>query len=359
MMGGAAKERPSVSRHVALDNIRLAPCSRWARTEYSVEYHEGYARSLTGLEQSTREGRRAFYDALGLDFLWSTDDGLAGDWLARGRATDMGHAAYASGGADRRDPVPSPFRSVDEVWAFDPDAEYGLPAFEDQVAAYARLDAAARRDFPGQLVTGGTYKTIVSGAIQAFGWDLLLEAAADRRKFEAVLDRFFRRTLFHMRAWARTPVEAVIQHDDFVWAGGPFLEPEFFRRAVIARYAELWRPLHEAGKKVLFCSDGTFMDLAEDIVRAGADGLVFEPCNDFTAMADRFGGSVCLVGSHVDCRDLTLGRWDAVERAVKRTFRDLGRCRGAIVAVGNHLPGNIGDEMLERYLALARGRNAR
>jgi hypothetical protein len=348
-----------MSRQVALDNILLKPAARWGRSEYSLNYHAGFAKRLTGLDPAAPGGTRAFLDALGMDFNWSTDDGLAGDWLARGRATDMGHAEYAEAGTDRHDPVASPFRTVDEVWAFEPDAEYGLPTLEEQVAAYTRLDAGARRDFPGQLTTGGYYKTIVSGAIQAFGWDLLLEAAADRRKFETVLDRFFRRTLFHMRAWARTPAEVIIQHDDFVWTAGPFLEPDFYRRAIIARYAELWKPLHEAGKTVLFCSDGTFVDLAEDVVRAGADGLIFEPCNDFRTMVDRFGGSVCLVGSHVDCRDLTFAHGDTVESDVRRTFRDLGRCRGAIVAVGNHLPANVNQDLLERYLELVRGANAR
>jgi len=76
-------------------------------------------------------------------------------------------------------------------------------------------------------------------------------------------------------------------------------------------------------------------------------------------MVDRFGGSICLVGSHVDCRDLTFGHWDAVKRDVDRTFRDLKRCRGAIVAVGNHLPANIDDGMLDRYLARVKAANAR
>jgi hypothetical protein len=121
----------------------------------------------------------------------------------------------------------------------------------------------------------------------------------------------------------------IIQRDDFVWTACPFLEPDFYRRAIVARYAELCKPPHEAGKTVLFCPDGMFVDLAEDVVRAGADGLIFEPCNDFTTMVDRFGSSVCLVGSHVDCRDLAFGHGDTVERDVRRTFRDPGRCRGA------------------------------
>jgi hypothetical protein len=100
---------------------------------------------------------------------------------------------------------------------------------------------------------------------------------------------------------------------------------------------------------VLFCSDGNFMQFAGDVVAAGADGLFFEPCNDFGVMAERFGDAVCLVGSAVDCRDLTLGDRDAVQRALDRTFDSLAHCRGAILAVGNHLPPNIPGGMLDRY----------
>jgi len=86
-----------------------------------------------------------------------------------------------------------------------------------------------------------------------------------------------------MQAWAQTSAEAVIQHDDFVWTSGPFMRPEIYRRVLIPRYAALWKPLRAAGKKVLFCSDGNFMEFAEDIVAAGADALIFEPCNAVAA----------------------------------------------------------------------------
>jgi hypothetical protein len=51
-------------------------------------------------------------------------------------------------------------------------------------------------------------------------------------------------------------------------------------------------------------------DFVEDVAAAGADGFIFEPCNDFGVMVDKFGSSKCLVGSFVDCRDLTLGKRD-------------------------------------------------
>jgi hypothetical protein len=275
-------------------------------------------------------------------------DGLI-NWEEAGRATDMGHAAYTADGSDQRQPVECPFHSIEEVWAFDAVAEYGLPDFDELVNTYKTVVQRARKEMPNQLSTGGYYKTIVSGAIAAFGWEMLLMAASDPVKMEKVFDSFFRRTLFHIEAWTRTDVEVLIQHDDFVWTSGPFMNPEIYRKVIIPRYAELWKPIHKAGKKVLFCSDGNFMQFGEDMVAAGADGLIFEPCNDFGFMVDHFGRRVCLVGSFVDCRDLTFGKWEKVQSDVDRTFERLTDCKGAIVAVGNHLPPNIPEAMLDKY----------
>jgi hypothetical protein len=128
------------------------------------------------------------------------------------------------------------------------------------------------------------------------------------------------------------------------------MHPDFYRRAIIARYAELWKPLRAAGKKVLFCSDGNFMEMAEDVAEAGADGFIFEPVNDFGFMADRFGQSKVLIGSYADCRDMTFGHWDKVKADIDRTFAAAGKCKGVMFAVGNHLPANIPEAMIERYL---------
>jgi len=339
-----------MSRQLALDTICLKPTGEWAHTDYSLEYHTELRRKLTGLEPNAPGELRAFYDACQIDFLFGTYDGLLGNWGARGRATDMGHAEYATGGTDLRQPKESPFKTQEEVWAFDPAAEYGLPDRQEQIDSYQQLLDQRREAFPNQLSTGGYYKTIISGCIQAFGWEMLLLAAADRDKFETVMDRFFRFTQHHMNCWAETDAEVIIQHDDFVWTLGPFVSPEVYRKAIIPRFGELWKPLKAKGKKVLFCSDGTFDMFAEDLVAAGADGLIFEPMNDFGKMVDKLGDSTCLVGSAVDCRDLTFGTWETVEASLARTFKLLEKCRGVILATGNHLPPNIPQPMIERYL---------
>lgn len=341
-----------MSRQLALDTISLKPVSQVAHTDYSLEYHPDLIRKTVGMEPDAPGAVRAFYDAWGIDFIFNTGNGLYGDWAERGRTTDMGHAVYAADGSDQREIHKCPFGTLEDVWAFDAVTEYGLPEFDEQVRANVQTLADTRSERPGQLTTGGYYLTIVSGAINAFGWDMFLMALSEPARMEPVLDSFYRRTKFHMDAWAQTDVEVIIQHDDFVWTEGAFMDPGIYRKVIIPRYAELWKPLHAAGKKVLFCSDGNFTEFAEDIAEAGADGFIFEPMNDFAWMAERFGQSHCLIGSFVDCRDMTFGNWDKVKADIDRTLDAArNRCKGVIFATGNHLPGNIPIEMMEKYIA--------
>jgi len=60
--------------------------------------------------------------------------------------------------------------------------------FNKLVAYYEDTYQKSQAANPNQVFPGGYYKTIVSGAIEAFGWDMLLEAAADKDGFERVLE---------------------------------------------------------------------------------------------------------------------------------------------------------------------------
>ena len=70
---------------------------------------------------------------------------------------------------------------------------------------------------------------------------------------------------------------------------------------------------------------------------------------DWMHMTKEFGQDVCLVGSAVDCRDLTFEKWDKVKSDIDLTFEGLQDCKGAILTVGNHLPANIPPHMLDKY----------
>jgi hypothetical protein len=293
-------------------------------------------RAVTGLADDDPEQEREFCRQWTYDFIWATNDGPE-PWETRGRTTDMGHAEFLEGGSDRREAQRCPFRDVEEVLAFDAVAEYGLTDPATLAVYYEAGYRQARTRFPEQVYTGGYYRTLVSGAIAIFGWDLLLEAAADRRRFARVLDGIFQQAMHHYRAWAQTSIEVFMCHDDMVWTQGPFMRPDFYRAEVFRRYRELWQVLKQAGKKVVFTSDGDYTLFVDDVVAAGADALCFEPMTALAPIVERYGRSHCLIGSMVDARTLTFGSRAQIQAEIDATLPLAARCHGFIFAVGNHI----------------------
>ena len=343
-----------MSYEVGMNCIRLKPTSRLAHTEYC---------SNDALRRRVRDDQlaagvmapKSLEEVWECDLAWCTNEGPVG-WGQRGRVTDMGHCDFLEGGVDRRQPKTCPFKDVQEVWAFDAVKEYGAMEMGELAAYYQKWHRDAQAGCPNQVLTAGYYNTMVSGAIQAFGWDMLLEAAADQDKFELVLDSFFRLTMHHVQAWAKTDAPVFIQHDDMVWSAGPFMHPDFYRRVIFPRYQALWRVLHEAGKRVLYCSDGDFTMFIDDIVMAGADGLIFEPMTSLDAIVERYGKTHVIVGSKVDCRTLTFGTKEQIAAEVDATLKLAMDCPGFMFAVGNHIPSNVPVENALFYMDYLRQR---
>jgi hypothetical protein len=341
-----------MSYAIGIDTLHLWPTPRVAHTEYCD--HDALMRAVTG-RKGDWGGDAAFCDAWEMDFIWNTHDGPAA-WSKRGRATDMGHAAYVEGGADKRAPGRCPFNGPEEVLAFDAVREYGLPELDGLAAFYEKQFRECQAAHPNQVVPGGYYKTLVSGAIEAFGWDMLLLAAAEQDQFEKVLDSIFRLSLHNFKAWARTGIPAFICHDDMVWTQGPFIQPEFYRRAIFPRYAELWSVLKKAGKKVLYCSDGDWSMFVDDIARAGADGFILETVTPLDPIVEKYGRTHVIVGSKVDCRTLTFERPERIRAEIDATLELALGCPGFIFAVGNHIPANVPMENARFYFEHLRGR---
>ncbi len=328
-----------MSYTIGMDAICLRAPERLAHTEYCSNY--ALVRAVTGLDPRTDPSAwRAFNDAWQQDFIWTVNDGPV-DWSKAGRATDMGHAEFLEDGIDLRENVPCPFKDVEEVYAFDAVEEYGLPDMDDLVVHYENWYQAGRKANPNQVHPGGYYKTIVSGAIQAFGWDMLLEAAADPVRFDRVLESIFQRSLYHFKAQAKTSIEVFLCHDDMVWTQGAFMHPEFYRTAIFPRYKKLWDVIHEAGKLVLFCSDGDFTEFVDDISDAGADGFIFEPMTSLDPIVEKYGKTHVIMGSKVDCRTLTFGTKHQIKNEIDETLKIAKDCPGFIFAVGNHIPSNV------------------
>jgi hypothetical protein len=329
-----------MSRKIGLDTLFLRPTPRLAHTEYSMGYHTSYLQKLG----------KSIEEAWDFDFNWCVNDGPV-NWGKEGRITDMGHAVYASDGSDQRAPAVCPFTDVEEIFEFDPIKEYGMPGHRELVRHFEDWYQKSQAACPEQVVTGGRYNTVVSGAIQIFGWDMLLEAAGtDPDRFAKVLQRIGEYSIMHAQAWAETSIEAYIQHDDMVWTAGPFMDPKYYRAVIFPLYKRMWDPLRKAGKKVLFCSDGTFDMFMDDVSACGAEGFIFEPTNDLDWVCKRFGKTHAIVGSKADCRTMAMGTWEQVKAEMDATLVLAKKCPGFMWAVGNHIPANVSDEMCDRYM---------
>ena len=354
-----------MGRAHVLDTFHLRPSERLAHTEFAHR-HLDLIEKVTGLRPEIPqdflgdniaywEAVSRFYQAWELELIFPGPVQHGPLWWRRlGRTTDMGHGSYAPGGSDLRAGGGCPFHSPEEVWAFDAEQEYGL--FDETILAryHQKRWAQMQAIFADTLVLGGRYFSVMSGMIEAFGWDMLLEAWAEPERMAAVVDSFARLTMRHMRAWAQTSAPIIGQHDDIVWANGPFLRPEIYRELIFPHYRAFWEVLHEAGKKVLYISDGDYSPFFDDIAEAGADGFFLETCGPLDLLVEKYGATHVIVGSHVDCRTLAGGSWEAVQEQMDRTLAIAKPCPGFIWAVTNQFPYNIPVEMAERYQAYVR-----
>lgn len=293
-----------------------------------------------GLESSPEEREAAvlaFYEAWDYGLLWCTN--IGGEQFGEDRAR-MGHAEYMAGGEDWDARVQQPFTGPDEVLSLDFEARYPRPTHSDLVKKFERDYAAQKGRTPSVVCMGGVYVTLVSGFIDLFGWDLLLESCGeDPVRFGELANRYADWVQPYFLALAEADIPCAMVHDDFVWSSGAIFDPEWYRRYVFPNYRRLIEPLVASGKRVLFTADGDYTQFLPDLVETGVHALVMEPMTDLALAAERYGRTHALVGN-VDTRTLLLGGKDAIEAEVARCFAAAKGCPGFIMAVGNHIPPN-------------------
>jgi hypothetical protein len=266
----------------------------------------------------------------------------------------------------------SPFTEPEQLWNFDPDPfgpdapkavepTYALSNFQwcyepatwdkrraAEDAAWAQIEAL----FPGRFTDARSfYCTSFMWAICIFGWDVFLMALGiDPDKTGQTLQRISETTEQMYRYFATCDNAAfVLAHDDLCMTSGPVTSPAWYRKYIYPEYERVFAPVKEAGKVVLFMSDGNISALAPDIAPM-VDGFSFESSTPADFMFQNFGKSKCLVGG-IDVKPLTFGSEDVVEQEVKRAI-DRGRdCPGYVIACSDTIPGNVPIPNIYAYFA--------
>ncbi len=120
---------------------------------------------------------------------------------------------------------------------------------------------------------------------------------------------------------------------------GLLFSPGWLHEHFIPALKNLVAPLHDAGIKVIFHSDGNVMQMLDELVEAGIDGLhPIEPLAgmDLARLKKEYGNELILVGN-VDCgRLLPSGTPEEIRRNV-------AECREAASGGGGHFIGSSGE----------------
>lgn len=324
--------------------LNLEMPSRVPRTEYSAEGHWALINAVLNTHVSAHSPKaerdaasRAFMKAWNYDLQWSVD--VFPEEFGEVR-TRMGHANYAAENVDFSNRISSYFQDVDEVLAFDAMEMLPQRAHSDLVNWFNTAYRSKCEAAPDAVNMVGTYVTAMSGMIDLFGWEYLLTALGeDPEQFGKVLTRYSDWMYRYYEALADCDSPVIMVHDDIVWTSGAFVSPAWYREFVFPCYKRYFAPLKEAGKKILFTSDGTYTAFVDDIADCGVHGFVMEPTTDMAYIAEKYGKTHAFVGN-ADTRILLSGTREEIAAEVKRCM-DIGKnCPGFIMAVGNHIPAN-------------------
>lgn len=149
------------------------------------------------------------------------------------------------------------------------------PVDETMHAAMRQLfDQANQRAFP----VPHHYGTLITRATIEFGWEPFLSAAAlDPVGFGRVLDQLGECSLRVITGWASLPgTELISVHDDIAATRGVILRPAWYREYVFPWYRRYFDVCHQHGRQAIWICDGNYLEVLDDILETGVDGLYCE-----------------------------------------------------------------------------------
>lgn len=324
--------------------LELCPQSIVPRTEYSAHFHWPLVKRVTGIDtcraELREEASRRFIRAWDYSMMWNLHV-LNGHLERYGKISHMGHAAYsetAEGKSDINKQVDLLFDNIEDALTLDSCRFFGEFDQAELIKEYNEFYAQAQCDYPDALNMDGVYINTISGLTYIYGWEMLLELIA-YPEFEKVIENYQEWLLQFYIAFSKSDVPVFMYHDDICWTSGNFASEEWYQKNVFRYTRKYMDILKSAGKKIIYTSDGNYSMFYDEIVRCGADMLVFEPGSDMEGFARKHGKTHGFVGD-VDTRVLLLGDKDAIEKEVRRVMRFGKRYDGFILAVGNHIPPN-------------------
>ncbi len=351
-------------RDRAVKAANLEPTDRIPSQEWLD--HPAFIEKVTGIDpfEQPAEATLAACKALDIDWLFylpmqavKFEAGETTKLLADGRQV----VQWGFTGSHWEDAPP--FDDVDDVLKYRPleDTSGRVYVVSEDYRRNRIEDARRSRAMAGEdlFITGLYYTTLFQFGIMAFGWEnFLLAAMTDPRAFDEILDQFTQISVDNLTEWVKDDCPLCVCHDDLAITAGLVFDPQWYRKHIFPRYERIFEPAKRAGKRIVFVSDGNYMDLLDDLFALGIDGVLIDCFMDLPAVLKRHGEQSIVIGN-MDTRILTDGAYEDVKREVKRCAEVGKAYPGYFYRCAGDLPHNIPIANLEAYFDLKREYGAR
>jgi hypothetical protein len=318
--------------------------------------HAGIIRLASGLDpfKDTAEAYLRAYKALGIDLINRVPETRAPAPLAPGESFDAGNGYVRShlGVYDTWCRKQYPYSDPEEFFE---DEAFSLDYFSLITPVPHRLDPETIRRKEQALGDTGVYyyqlyTTLFMWGVEHLGWEVFMTAAmTDPDAFdEKFMVPAFQQSQKLIETLCKTDCPFVFCHDDLADARGPVFPPAWYEKYIFPRYAELWKLVHQAGKKVIFVADGNMQPFLANLRAGGVDGVMLEnPATDFDVILNAFGDRIVIGG--MDTRKLTFGSPAEIRTLVMQLHEKTEGLPGFALSTPGGIHGNIPLENLEAY----------
>lgn len=318
--------------------------------------HTGLIHFASGIDpyEDTQGAYLAAYQSLGIDILNRVPSHNVVKRLQPGETAKYNHDySYAYLGLyDTFCRENYPYQSPEELFEEESfELDYNklitpVPHYLDTELIHKKMNAAGDIGLYYYML----YTNLFMWGVEFLGWEVfMLAAMMEPEKFEKhFLNKAFESSIEHINTLAQIDSPFVFVHDDLADAKGPVFPPDWYDQFIFPRYPELWRPVKEAGKKLIFVADGNMEPFLEKLREHGVDGVHLEnPATDLDVIIDIFGDSIAMCGMSTSL--LTFGEPEEIRKEVDLIAKKTRDMPGFALCSPGGLHNNIPLSNLEAY----------